>query len=114
MVLGYIHQNPHKAPNITMIMIGLIIPTKFIRDIGKTNLAIKAPSANSNSVAITQKPPWISEVSKAKKGARTAANKIMSEAEDAFKKKRDTRPLLSSCLERCIVPAQPKQMPTKM
>jgi hypothetical protein len=97
--MSYIHQNPHKAPNIIMIMIGLIIPTKFTRDIGKTNLAIKAPSANSNSVAITQKPPWISEVSKAKKGARTAANRIMSEAEDAFKKKRDTRPLLIKVIE---------------
>lgn len=112
--MNYIHQTPHKAPNIIMIMIGLLKPTRFTRDIGKINLAIKAPNANSNRVAITQKPPWISEVSKAKKGARAAVNRIISETEDSFKKKRDTRPLLSSCLERCIVPAQPKQMPTKM
>jgi hypothetical protein len=51
------YQNPQSAPKTIINIKGLINAVRFIKSCGNMNLAIVAPRANSNNVAMTQNPP---------------------------------------------------------
>lgn len=78
------YQNPHRAPKIVISIIGLNKAITFIRKFGNRNLAVIAPNANSRNVAITHTSHCISDVIKAKNGAKKAASKIPSERDEGF------------------------------